>query len=154
MATALGVSIEEVERKIARDPPCAELIAFRKEQRQAGLEKRLDNILEGFVDELEHAVDGGSAQGLGCMLREIRLGLRLAGLTVSAVGAARASAPFDWDTRRPDDDLGGPDRYGTPMERFLASLCDLNYEEWRSKGESPSGLVPDSGVGASAGHGA
>ncbi len=138
VAAALGVSIEEVERKIAEDRHYAELIAFRKERRQAPLEKRLDNIREGLVDELEHALDTGSARGLGWMLREIRLGLQLTGLTGKVAEAARGGAAvFDWDKTQPDDEPGGPDRHGTHMERFLASLSDADYDDWLAAGRSP-----------------
>ncbi len=138
VAAALGVSIEEVEKKIAEDRHYAELIAFRKERRQAPLEKRLDNIREGLVDELEHALDTGSARGLGWMLREIRLGLQLTGLTGKVAEAARGGAAvFDWDKTQPDDEPGGPGRNGTHMERFLASLCDADYDDWLATGKSP-----------------
>ena len=138
VAAALGVSIEEVERKIAEDRHYAELIAFRKERRQAPLEKRLDTIREGLVDELEHALDTGSARGLGWMLREIRLGLQLTGLTGKVAEAARGGAAvFDWDKTQPYDEPGGPDRHGTHMERFLASLCDADYDDWLATGKSP-----------------
>ena len=124
--------------KIAEDRHYAELIAFRKEKRQAPLEKRLDNIREGLVDELEHALDTGSARGLGWMLREIRLGLQLTGFTAKVAQAAQGgAAPFDWDKTQPDDEPGGPDRDGTHKERFLASLCDADYDDWLAAGRSP-----------------
>ena len=146
VAAALGVPIEAVERKLADDPHYAELVAYRKERRQEPEEKRLAGIREGFIDELEHALDTGSVRGLGWMSRELRLGLQLtdmAGRMAAAGKRGAAGRPgagplaYDWGTPRPDDDLGSPDHHGTHHERVLASLCDVEFEEFRAAGRTP-----------------
>ncbi len=148
VAAALRVPVEVVERKLADDPHYAELVAYRKERRKEPEGERLAGIREGFIDELEHALDTGSVRGLGWMSRELRLGLQLtdlAGRMASAGKRGAAGRPgtgagpvfHDWETPQPDDDPGGPDRQGTHSVRFLASLCDIEYEEYRAAGGSP-----------------
>ena len=86
--------------------------------------ERLGRVHGFLLDELSHALETGSAEKLGWMMREARLGHKVTG----GAGVSRVV-----DTVDP----GAPDREGTAKLLFLASLCDLDYEEYCSFPDNP-----------------
>ena len=114
IAAAMGIEPAEVRRKLAGDEELVELVAFYEEEWRQSLGERMGRVCSLLVGEVMLALETGSALKLGWMVREVRLG----------------HPPAANGNERPAVDSGGPERDGTAMLQFLASLCDLDYEEY------------------------
>ncbi len=124
VAAALGIELRALRERVANDDELAGLVRVYEAERARPAAERLGRVHGFLLDELSHALETGSAEKLGWMMREARLGHKV-------TGGAGVSTVVD------RVDPGAPDREGTAKLLFLAGLCDLDYEAYCAYPDNP-----------------